>query len=107
MLETAKQLVENIRLSGATLRLDGKRVLFTAPKTMAGDVKSAFLSALRARREEIVAFLVWEARETRSGTLSACGVSTCGGCYETELGLIHPPLPDPLFYQWRERMARR
>lgn len=110
MLETTKQLLENIRLSGATLRLDGERLLFTAPKGMPETTKRGFLDALRAGKPLVLAYLVAELNPpgtARAATLAACGVTGCGGCYETEMGRLHPPVPDPMFFAWRERMARK
>jgi hypothetical protein len=92
MSENIAQLVANIRLTGATLVLDGERVLYTPPKGLASDAKRAALDALRGRRDEIVAYLVVEATPTRESVLAACGAEYCAGCYEVGHNLhVHPP----------------
>ncbi len=106
--ETIKQLVESIRLSGSTIRLDGERIMFTASERMASSYKNSVLVILRARRDDLIAFLASESSPTRESVETVCGVTGCSGeCYETEMGKIHPPLPDPMFFAWRERMLAR
>ena len=77
------------------LALKGEKVLFTPPKGMPSAAKEAVLAHVRARRDEIFAYLVAEAspaKEGVAGFLAACGVPTCAGCYTLEHNLhIHPP----------------
>lgn len=108
-VEAIAQIVENIRLSGSVLRLDGERILFTASDRMGSNSRSTILATLRARRDDLVAFLVSESSPTRETVLASCGVQGCSGsCYEVSEGVkIHPPLPDPMFFAWREKMFVR
>ncbi len=90
----SKDLIDFLRKQGHEIKLDGERLLFTpAPGTPFAE-KQVALKRLKEAKQEVIAYLVSLERKSIEEIRGACGVVGCHGCYETELGRIHPPASD-------------
>lgn len=90
---TAKELIDGMRKDGHHMQLDGEKLLFTAKRGSAKEVKRTALELLRKYKQDVIAYLVSEERyEAPAGQLAPCGALHCAGCYEVGPNIhIHPP----------------
>lgn len=96
-MDEMKQVLENIRLSGATLALVDDKLIYTAPPGMAPEEKSAILASLRVHKQEIVDFLASALKDAPSEPVRY------GEPYLVAPGIrIRPPRPGKAWLTWRE-----
>jgi hypothetical protein len=95
----AKNILDNLRAQGATITLDGERLLFTAPAGATPQQKAAMLAELRGVKQEAISFL-------RGGDKGPIESELSEG-YEVAKGVkLYPPSMSQEHLDWRERIER-
>lgn len=102
----AENILDNLRAQGATITLDGERLLFTAPAGATPQQKAAMLAELRGVKADVIVYLQGELADAAEKYLEDRHEEQ-SECYEVEPGVtLYPPSMSQEHLDWRERIER-